>query len=529
MVEFKIKNKNGEICRRCIRTSEIREIMETPEGTAKLRIHEIVFDDEITLWWTKDEFCYADGYKLYLDGKLHGEKDKTHYTFSDLHSEQVYRVRIQALKNGQTVSERELTVITRPSKNKIDITNAKYGAVGDGKTMNTFSIHKALDDCTEKDVVIVPKGRYLTGALNIHSNTEVYLAEGATLMGSKDENDYLPKIKSRFEGIENMSYRSLLNMGELDRNGECNCQNVVLRGKGCICGGGINLHVSMIDAETERIQNTEEYKKSYVEHRYLIRDYSIAWRVRGRLINISNADTVILAGLRLEYGPAWTIHPIYSRNVITYGCTVTSIGINNGDGWDPDSSENCVIFDTVFDTGDDCIAIKSGKNPEGNVINKPSKDIYVFDCRTISGHSGVGVGSEMSGGVENVQVWDCDFAGAWYGVHIKATKERGGYVKNVDVRDCKLSSIVIGSVDYNTDGASANSMPVFADYHFENIEISGFHNYYVRVNGFDEEKYAVQNVTLKDIALINVAEKKALRLENCKNLRLENVTTKLKI
>ncbi len=491
--------------------------------------NQIVFDDEITLWWTKDEFSRADGYKFYLDGNMHGETEKTHYTFSNLMPKQAYRVCVQAYKDGQIVAQREVEITTNPSKNKIDITSEKYGAVGDGKTLNTAAIQKALNDCTEKDVVFIPKGTFLTGALNIHSNTEMYLEEGATLKGSKDEKEYLPKVKSRFEGIENRSYRSLINMGELNRDGGYNCQNVVLRGKGCICGGGMHLHASMIDAETARICDTEEYKKSYVEYRHLIRDYSIAWRVRGRLISMNNTDGVILAGLRLEYGPAWTIHPIYSKNVIVYGCTVTSIHVNNGDGFDPDSSEDCVCFNTVFDTGDDCIAIKSGKNPEGNIIGKPSKNIFVFDCRVISGHSGVGIGSEMSGGVENVQVWDCDFAGAWYGVHIKATKERGGYVKNVDVRDCKLSAIIIGSVDYNTDGASADTMPVFSDYHFENIEVSGFYDWYVRINGFDEDKYAVQNVTLKDVALINVDEKRALRLANCKNLQMENVKTKIKL
>lgn len=492
-------------------------------------INQIVFNDEITLWWTKDEFFRADGYRLYLDGKLHGEKDKTHYTFSELNPETVYDIRIEAYKGGALVEKKDLKITTKAVKNKLYVTDEKYGAVGDGKTMNTAAIQKALDECTEKDVVVIPQGMFLTGALNIHSDTEVYLEEGATLRGSKNERDYLPKIKSRFEGIENMSYRSLINIGEMDHDGGYNCTNVVLRGKGCICGGGIHLHASMIDAETERIQDSEEYKNSYKEHRHLIRDYSIAWRVRGRLINISNTDGVILSGLGLEYGPAWTIHPIYSKNVFTYGCRITSIGVNNGDGWDPDSSEDCVIFDCEFDTGDDCIAIKSGKNPEGNTIGRASKNIYVFDCRAISGHSGVAIGSEMSGGVDNVRVWDCDFVGAWCGIHVKGTKERGGYVKNVDVRDSKVSSIVIWHVDYNTDGASAQSMPKFSDYHFENLEVTGFHSDYVRIKGFDEDEYAVKNVTLKNIALINVEEKKALRFENYKDIRLENVKTEIKL
>ena len=490
-------------------------------------LNKIVHSDEITLWWTKDEFPCSGEYKAYLDGKLFKETDKTHVTFSNLSPKREYQVRVDAYEKGVLRASKEVFITTKPQKNKIYITDEKYGAVGDKVTMNTVAIQKALDDCTENDMVVIPKGDFLTGALNIHSNTEVYFEEGARLRGSKDQKDYLPKIKSRFEGIENMSYRSLINMGELDSKGGYNCHNVVLRGKGEILGGGINLHVSMIDAETELIKDTDEYKNSYRELPYMIRDYSIAWRVRGRLINASNTDGLILAGLKLGYGPAWTVHPIYSRNVITYGCRISSININNGDGWDPDSSEDCVIFDTVFDTGDDCIAIKSGKNPEGNIINRPSKNIWVFDCRTISGHSGIGIGSEMSGGVENVFVWDCDFADAWFGAHIKSTPERGGFVKNIQVQDSKLSCIVVWTVAYNTDGEKAPTLPELSNYSVENIVIKGIKHdepYHIRVKGFDEGKHAAKNILLKNVHCLNVDKKTALNIVNCDNLVMENVT-----
>ena len=490
-------------------------------------LNKIVHSEEITLWWTKDEFPCSGEYKAYLDGKLFKETDKTHVTFSDLLPKREYQVRVDAYEKGVLRASKEVFITTKPQKNKIYITDEKYGAVGDKVTMNTVAIQKALDDCTENDMVVIPKGDFLTGALNIHSNTEVYFEEGARLRGSKDQKDYLPKIKSRFEGIENMSYRSLINMGELDSKGGYNCHNVVLRGKGEILGGGINLHVSMIDAETELIKDTDEYKNSYRELPYMIRDYSIAWRVRGRLINASNTDGLILAGLKLGYGPAWTVHPIYSRNVITYGCRISSININNGDGWDPDSSEDCVIFDTVFDTGDDCIAIKSGKNPEGNIINRPSKNIWVFDCRTISGHSGIGIGSEMSGGVENVFVWDCDFSSAWFGAHIKSTPERGGFVRNVQVQDSKLSCIVVWTVAYNTDGEKAPTLPELSDYRFENIVINGIKHdvpYHIRVKGFDEGTHAAKNILLKNVHCLNVDKKTALTIANCDNLVMENVT-----
>ena len=118
---------------------------------------------------------------------------------------------------------------------------------------------------------------------------------------------------------------------------------------------------------------------------------------------------------------------IYSDNIVTNDCTFISEGVHNGDGWDPDSSTNCTIFACTFFTGDDSVAIKSGKNPEGNIINKPCKHIRVFDCVTKYGH-GICMGSEMSGGIEDVKIWDCDLENSVYGIEIKGTKKRGGYV-----------------------------------------------------------------------------------------------------
>ena len=148
-------------------------------------INQIVFNDEITLWWMKDEFFRAENYKFYLDGKLFSEKDKTHVTFAPLQPETTYRVRIEGYKNGVVVKETELAITTKPAKNKIYITDEKYGAVGDKKTLNTKAIQKAIDDCSEMDVVVVPKGDFLTGALTLHSNMEMYFEEGGNLRGSK--------------------------------------------------------------------------------------------------------------------------------------------------------------------------------------------------------------------------------------------------------------------------------------------------------------------------------------------------------
>lgn len=147
---------------------------------------------------------------------------------------------------------------------------------------------------------------------------------------------------------------------------------------------------------------------------------------------------------------------IYCDDIQTDHCTFVSEGVWNGDGWDPDSSTNCTLFASEFSTGDDAVAIKSGKNPEGNEINRPCAHIRVFDCRNDCGH-GICIGSEMSGGVEDVQIWDCDLANSLSGIEIKATPKRGGYVRGVTVRDCITPRVMLHSVPYNDDGVPAGA------------------------------------------------------------------------
>lgn len=502
-----------------------------------INVHSIVFEDQITLWWQEQQIAKtAFQYRCYLDGTCHGETGKTHYTFDLLSADKAYNVRIERIEKGALVGDYECIIRTGKAKSRIDVTKAPYNAVSDGKTLNTEALQKALDDCTEKACVYFPKGRYLTGALNVHSDTEIYLEEGAVLQGTQSEKDYLPKIWSRFEGQEQECYRSLINIGTLDHAAGYTTRNVYLRGKGRIYGGGKALAVAMQDAERERLKDYLQANAEYVAT-CETKD-TIPGRVRGRLINMSNCENVVLNGLTLGYGPAWNIHFVYSKNVTTYGCKIVSNkeydgqgnllrdSVWNGDGWNPDSSEDCAIFDCDFRTGDDCVAIKSGKNPEGNVVNRPTRNVYVFDCRVKDGHS-ISIGSEMSGGVENVYVWDCDLSKAYFGIQVKSTKKRGGYVKNLSVRDTVSGVIYVRSATYNDDGDGAPTPPILSDYRFENVKVLGAKTVsgemvYVHLSGFNEE-YPVRGVTLKNVS-IAAPESEAIQTEYVEDLVLEDVS-----
>lgn len=502
-------------------------------------MHTIIFSDEITLWWTKEEFASnVEKYELYLDGQYHGETTKTHYTFNLLQAKTSYRVGVAVYSGGVLQMKKEYDLQTGEAKNRIDVTKEPYRVCGDGKTLNTLMLQKALDDCTEKDCLYFPTGVYITGALNVHSNTEIYLDTGAVLQGTTDEADYLPKIKSRFEGIEQLCYRSLLNMGELDHtNYGYTCKNVFLRGNGTIFGGGRLLAVSMQEKERERLKDFLADNAEYVKTCETAN--TIPGRARGRLINMSNCENVIISGLTLGFGPSWNVHFVYSKNIVTYGCTICSNTVYNadgslqrqavwnGDGWDPDSSEDCAIFHTMFRTGDDCVAIKSGKNPEGNVIDRSSKNLYIFDCVTESGHS-ISIGSEMSGGVENVYIWDCDLRNCYFGVQIKSTKKRGGYVKNVFVRDSIVRAVNVRCASYNDDGEGAKEPPLLENYHFENVKICGLtqsdgKKFYVYLNGFEEEGYHLQNVSFRNVSFSASNKEQVIQTSNVDGLQWDNI------
>ncbi len=497
----------------------------------------IIFHDEITLWWDLNKFEKAKKFQFYLDDNYHGETTKTHYTFSGLDEKRAYHVRVEALEDAGNKTVEEYRIETKKRKRALDITKPPYNAVGDGKTLNTANIQKALDNCDVNTCVYFPKGEYLTGALNVYSDTEIYLDEGATLQGTANVDDYLPKIKSRFEGTEMMCYRSLINMGELDNKGGYNCKNVVIRGKGTIYGGGKPLAECILETEKIRLKEYLEQNAEYVKT--CENSNTIPGRARGRLINMSNCENVILSGITVGYGASWNIHFVYSKDIFTYGCTIRSDTLLNadgtvykekvwnGDGWDPDSSENCVVFDTLFDTYDDGIAIKSGKNPEGNIVNRPTKNIYVFDCR---GKHGVAVGSEISGGVENVYVWDCEYLRSSASINLKTTVKRGGYIKNVVVKNCRLMGVSMRTaVGFNNDGDGAGVLTKIKDLYFENLQLIGnnlswdgkkIQSVPIFIDGFEGEENHVNNVILKNVRVekLKDGDTQKVYIKNVRNL-----------
>ena len=479
-------------------------------------------DTRLAVWWEQPEDAPRNAvYTVLLDGKPVADVNRTHAELTGLRPETEYDV--QVCLGGELIAE--TTAKTAGEKRRIDVTLPPYNAVGDGRIMNTAALQAAIDDCGPDQEVYFPAGVYRTGALRLHSDRTLHLAKDAVLQGTDDPMDYLPKIESRFEGIHQQCYQSLLNLGELHADAGPNCRNVLIYGEGTICGGGQALAMNIIHRETELLKDQlaalgdkiKEYEN----------DHTIPGRARGRLINLSNCENVRVTGLTLQNGASWNVHMVYSRGIVTDHCVFRSEDVWNGDGWDPDSSEDCTLFACEFHTGDDSVAIKSGKNPEGNRVNRPTRRIRIFDCVSEYG-LGIAIGSEMSGGVEDVKIWDCDLRHSLYGVQIKATKKRGGYVRNVSVRDCVLSRFLVTAVLYNDDGEGAPEPPVFERFTCERVFFTGWARDYwekedhavpaVQLTGFDAPGHEVRDAVFRQCAAGGEAE---IRLKHCRNVSVE--------
>ena len=493
-------------------------------------LNTIIFSNEITVWWDKQwELADDVSYRLLLNGKAVATTTKTHYSFHNLFPETAYEIKVERT-DGESVAEvlGILHLTTPKEKKRLDVTS--YGAVGDGQTLNTESLQRAIDACGADECVYFPAGIYMSGALDLHSDMELYLDQGAILQGTAKVDDYLPRRWGRFEGTELMCYSSLLNMGTLDHTAGPNCRNIVIRGGGAILGGGAAHCEAVIESELARLKNDPEQSPDDIKA--LESNRALLATVRPRLMNISNCENVVITGLTMGYGASWNVHFMYSRNIVTYDCKIVSHDVWNGDGWNPDSSENCVIFNTEFNTGDNSIAIKSGKNLEGIKIGRPSVGIRVFDCH---GGKSLGIGSEMSGGVSNIYIWDCDFSASVMGLSVKLNPERGGYMRNIVVRNCRFSSIRARSRYFVESSEPAENLSVVEDFLFQNIELTGspivndgkkHPSEILLLAGLDEKDHYFNRFTFDGLRIHNRenGEPQKILIRNTKNLTFKNIS-----
>lgn len=456
-------------------------------------------------WDNPEGTAEGDVYEVRVGGKTL-RTNRTTIRLEGLRSKKKYSAKVRLIPGGEKTAgaySKSVAFMT-PSKGKV-LNIVDFGAVRGGTDAiaprNTAAIQKAIDACPKGGTVLIPAGEFICGAVFLKGDMSLELAEGAVLQGSGNPYDY-PIVPNRFEGWELNTHSSLINCGKIDRTKSQMTENVAIRGKGTIRGAGAKLGQKMMELDGDTVRG----------------------RIRGRLIQFLNCRNICLDGLNIENPPCWTVHMIYCEDVTCNELTIKSMGVRNGDGIDPDSSENFYIVGCIFENGDDCIAIKSGKNPEGNEVGLPSKGIYVSECDFRQGH-GISIGSEISGGIENVIVRECKAGPLKHGMQIKATRERGAYVKNVDVRDCDLQQITIFTrLSYNNDGAAAPFPPKFSDFSFRRLDLSTGEvtKPIIDLQSFPQVEWMVENVLFQDII---IPEKSKIRMEPAINVVMNRVRT----
>jgi polygalacturonase len=404
-----------------------------------------------------------------------------------------------------------------PAKTVISILDT--GAVADGATLATDAIRKAIEKAAaspEKGgIVQFPKGTYLTGPIHLKSNITLQVDEGATLLFTTDRAQYLPVVRTRYECTDVMNYSPLIYAYQ--------CENIRITGKGTIDGQG----QAWWDWRNGKpaLQAIRQFTNDR-EGKFPLDQRVFGDKVEGLrpcLIEPYECKKVVIEGVTIKNSPFWTIHPVYSEDVILRNATILGAGPNT-DGIDPDSCRRVLIEKTSFTTGDDCIVLKSGRDADGIRRNAKCEDVTIRDCTMKGGHGAITMGSETSAGIRRVFAENCRVDGPDSAIRLKSTRGRGGGIEDVYIRNITttrtLKYAITIDMKYTTapEAPFSETTPVFKNIAIENFTCEAAPQA-IWIVGLPESR--VENVSLKNVT---IKADKGAHLEYLTGLTRENVT-----
>ncbi len=419
-----------------------------------------------------------------------------------------------------------LSRIVPPTFPKKDFIITEYGAIGDGKTDCTNAFKQAIEACFAANGgrVVVPEGIYLTGAIHLKSNINLHVMQNATILFSQDTKKYLPVVFTRFEGVECLNYSPFVYAYEHE--------NIAITGEGTLDGQadstiwwpwsgksdyGWSEKIPNHNNDREALfQMAEEgvpvQKRIFGEGHFL----------RVNFIQLYKCKNILIDGITIKHSPMWEIHPVLCVNVTVQNITVISHGPNN-DGCNPESSKDVLIKNCYFDTGDDCIAIKSGRNADGRRVNVASENIVIQGCTMRDGHGGVVIGSEISGNCRNVFAEDCvmDSPNLERALRIKTNSLRGGIVENIFLRNItvgEVSDAVIRIYFHYGEGDVGQYTPIVRNINVSHIT-SQKSKYAFYFDGYDRSPIA--NINLEDCKFDGV--ERGNKLDHVIDLKMKRV------
>lgn len=396
-----------------------------------------------------------------------------------------------------------------------------YGAVkidSGEENKNVDSVKKAIEDCSNKGggMVKIPAGEWLfNGPIHLKSNINLSLDEGSVVTFSSNPMDYLPVVKTRYEGIELMNFSPMIYVAD--------CENVAITGKGTIQKV---VEPNGWDGYKKKAKKAE--KKLY---EMSINDTPIEERVFGTVedaIRVSfiqpyNCKNVLVEGVTIKDGPMWTLHVLYTENLIVRNIKIQTSD-SNTDGIAIDSTKNVLVENNELSTGDDAIVIKSGKDQDGWRVGKSSENIVIKNNVVTEGHGGVSIGSEMSGDVRNVLIDNLRVESAERGIRIKSRAGRGGLIENVLVRNSFIGKTKNEPIQINffygsdADKPYTTKEPEIKNVKFENIEITSSKKNYMEIVGL---KGKTSQISFKNIKVAN--SEAFATIKDVDNIYFENI------
>lgn len=464
---------------------------------------------------------------------------------------------------GHTSAQYDAVKNRRPIFKKDTFSIASFGAVGDGLQLNTKAIHAAIDAAHKKGggVVLVPKGLWLTGPLELKSNINLHVVNGATLLFTADFSQY-KLIEANWEGLPQMRNQSPI--------AATAATNVAITGKGIIDGnGGVWRQVKkekltegqwkkllasggMISEDKKtwyptasNFKGNNEKNPGVISPEKTAAYYqSVKDFLRPNMVVFTACKNVLWEGVTFQNSAAWCLHPLMCENLIVSDIKVKNPWFaQNGDGIDVESCNNVLIENSIFDVGDDALCMKSGRDEAGRKRGMPTQNVSIRGCTVYSAHGGFVIGSEMSGGVRNVRVDNCSFIGTDIGLRFKTTRGRGGVVENIVINDIVMKDIPGEAILFDMYYMSKDPVPVFGEKQdmpvierkpldettpaFRNFRISRVQcdgaEKAIFIRGLPEMQIA--DIQLKDMSF---TANKGIEIQEAKGIILTNIDLQLK-
>jgi DNA sulfur modification protein DndE len=479
--------------------------------------------------------------------------------------------------------EFELPLTYQPYFRKDTFNIVRYGAKPDGVTLNSKAINQAIEQANAAGggTVLIPKGLWLTGPVVLKSNVNLYLDKGALLQFSDNRDEY-PIVETTWEGQKALRCQAPV--------WGVNLENVGITGEGIMDGSGD------VWKSVKRSKLTESQWKKYVssggvvnatndtwypsEQSRLGNQEANAWAVkwtegktiedyktvrdflRPNMISLTGCENVLIEGITFQNSPAWTLHPLLCKHVTLRNVNVKNpwYGQNN-DALDLESCQNGLMEGCTFDTGDDAITIKSGRDEQGRKRGVPTENFIIRNCTVFHGHGGFVIGSEMSGGVRNMFVNNCNFLGTDVGLRFKTARGRGGVVEKIYISDINMNNIPGEAILFDMYYMAKDPVPLageendlpemkaeavnegtpqFRDFHISNVVCHGAETA-ILVRGLPEmsiKNISIENSTItsnkglvciegENISLKNVSlftrNSKVMQIQNSRNITLEQI------